>query len=61
MKSAKPHGISIKEDLLLAAKERAIQQGRSFSGYVCWLLMKDIQGSADGNKLSRQGNRKRGN
>lgn len=62
MSQAKPHGISIPNDLLDKGKKHARRQGRSFSGHVCWLLRRDLElePQIHGDEQTRQGDRQRG-
>lgn len=56
MKSAITHGVSFTNKALLRATEkRASSLSRSLSGYVCWLISKDINGEeTNANKSSRK-------
>lgn len=60
MNASKPIGLSIKPNLLIAAKERARHQSRTFSGYVTYLLKRDLGFHYDdANKSTGQGDGQR--
>ncbi|MGA2751623.1 MAG: hypothetical protein ABSG59_22890 [Verrucomicrobiota bacterium] len=56
---ARPHGFSISEELLCAARERARHQGRNFSNYVCYLIRQDLQQETNNAKPTGERNRQR--